>query len=335
MGRGFVAVAARGLAIAGSVLGFAQLAAAQGDATIPHVGILALEAQDGATPYWDAFRDGMRALVYSDGKTVVFDYRWANHKYAQLPELAAELVKLRVRIIVAEATPAVIAARSVTSELPIVAPLMADPVGSGFAQSLARPGGNITGLSTLSADLAPKLLELLSEIVPSLSRVGMMWDQNIQSFALTVRRAEAAAKSRGFALEVRGVRSPDDLEPAFAALEAAHVQALIMSFPAASLVAKGDPALLAAEVARRHLPAAYPTGESVAAGGLVSYGPSYPDLFRRIATYVDKILKGAKPSDLPVEEPRLFELRVNLKTAKALGVTIPPAILVRADQVIE
>src|SRR5208282_2675951 len=306
-----------------------SLAAAASDAEIPHVGILDPQSKGGIQDrqYWSAFREGMHALGYDDGKTVIFDDRWADYDYRGLPALASELIKLRVRIIVAASTPAIIAARSVTSQVPIVSPLMADPVGSGFAQSLARPGGNITGLSAMSAELSAKRLEQLKEIVPSLSRVGMLWDQNIQSFALSVRQTEAAARTFGLPLEVHGLQTPDDYNAAFNAMAASRVQGLIVAAGPDTKMTGGDPARLTTAIAELGLPATYSAGEFVASGGLVSYGPNYPGLFRRAAYYVDRILRGANPAELPVEEPTLFELRINLKTAKALGLTIPQTLL--------
>jgi putative ABC transport system substrate-binding protein len=314
-----------------------SFAAAASDTKIPHVGILDLQSKGGIgdRQYWSAFREGMHALGYDNGKTVIFDDRWADEDYRRLPTLASELIKLRVRIIVAGSTPVVIAARSVTSQVPIVSPLMADPVGSGFAQSLARPGGNITGLSTLSPELSAKRLEQLKEIVPSLSRVGMLWDQNIQSFALTVRQTEAAARTLGLLLEVHGLHTPDDYNAAFNAMAASRVQGLIVAAGLDTKMTGGDPARLTTAIAEFRLPATYSAGEFVASGGLVSYGPNYPGLFRRAAYYVDRILRGANPAELPVEEPTLFDLRINLKTAKALGLTVPSSLLTRADEVIE
>ena len=314
-----------------------SLAAAASDAEIPHVGILDPQSKGGIQDrqYWSAFREGMHALGYDDGKTVIFDDRWADYDYRRLPALASELIQLRVRIIVAASTPAIIAARSATSQVPIVSPLMADPVGSGFAQSLARPGGNITGLSAMSAELSAKRLEQLKEIVPSLSRVGMLWDQNIQSFALSVRQTEAAARTLGLPLEVQGLQSPDDYNAAFNAMAASRVQGLIVAAGPDTKMTGGDPARLTTAIAELRLPATYSAGEFVASGGLVSYGPNYPGLFRRAAYYVDRILRGANPAELPVEEPTLFELRINLKTAKVLGLTIPPSLLATAADVIE
>lgn len=277
----------------------------------------------------------MLKLGYRDGSNIVLDFRWGNNDHGRLPELATDLVKLRVNIIVAENSPAVIAARSVTSEVAIISPLMADPVGSGFAQSLAHPSGNVTGLSTLSAHLSAKRLELLSEIVPSLARAGMLWDQNIQSFGLTVRQIEVAAQSLGVSMQVRGVRSSDDLAEALTAIESDRAQALVVAIPAGSTVHGGHLDSLVAAVSAHHLPAAYTEVAFVNAGGLISYGPKYADLFRRAAHYVDRILKGARPGDLPVEQPILFELGINLRTAKALGVVIPQFVLMQADQVIE
>ena len=314
-----------------------SLVAAASDAEIPHVGILDPQSKGGIQDrqYWSAFREGMHALGYDDGKTVIFDDRWADYDYRRLPALASELVKLRVRVIVAASTPAIIAARSVTSQVPIVSPLMADPVGSGFAQSLARPGGNITGLSAMSAELSAKRLEQLKELVPSLSRVGMLWDQNIQSFALSVHQTEAAARTLGLSLEVHGLYSPDDYNAAFNAMAASRVEGLIIAAGPDTKMTGGDPARLTTAIASLRLPATYSAGEFVASGGLMSYGPNYPGLFRRAAYYVDKILRGANPAEFPVEEPTVFDLTINLKTAKALGLTVPQSLRAIAAEVIE
>jgi len=324
------------IAGAGAAAAWPAIARAQQPAGLPHIGILDPNSAGGYadTRFWSAFRDEMARRGHIDGKTIVFDYRWAGNQGGRLAGLATELLGLRARVIVATSTPAIIAARSVTSEVPIIGVLMADPVGSGFAQSLARPGGNITGLSTLSAELSAKRLELLSEIVPSLSRAGMVWDQNNPSFALTVRHTEAAARSLGMALEVHGVHRIEELRAALSELERANSQALVAALPAGSARFGGDAGLVAA-IAEHRLPAAYSDLDFVHNGGLVSYGPNYVNLFRRAALYADKILKGARPAELPIEEPNVFVLGVNLKTAKELGVAVPRSVLIRADEVVE
>jgi putative ABC transport system substrate-binding protein len=277
----------------------------------------------------------MRTLGYVEGANVEFDARWANGNPAALPGLTSELLRLPVRVIVALATPVALAAKSVTSEVPIVVPLMADPVGVGLVASLARPGGNVTGLSTISAELSAKRLELLREIVPNLSDAAIIWLESNPFFALTVRHTQIASQSLGVALRVVGVRAARDFEKAVAELTATQVQGVIVAVPAGASFANADLAQLTAILAQQRLPAIYAEKEYVHAGGLVSYGPDYPDLFRRAATLTDKILKGMRPADLPVEQPTKFELAINRKTALALGLKVPPPLLAIADEMIE
>lgn len=285
--------------------------------------------------YWSAFRDQMRALGQIDGANVVYEDRWANGNFARLPALTRELVDLGVRVILARSTPAGLAARTVTSKIPIVVPLMADPVGIGLVSSLARPGGNVTGLSTISAELSVKRLELLRDFVPQLSRVAILWDETNPAFGLTVQHTEAAARAVGLSLEVVAAKEASSLSNVFAALNRERVQGLIVAIPLGTPLFGGDFARLVALAAQIKLPAVYAEKEYVTAGGLASYGPVYVDLFRRAAVYTDKILKGAVPADLPVEEPTKFETVINLKTAKTLGIEVPPLALVRADEVVE
>jgi putative tryptophan/tyrosine transport system substrate-binding protein len=329
--REFIAI------ICGAIVGGPTTSRGQPAGRVPHVDILApgWAGSFADTEYWSAFRTEMEGLGYRDGATVALDYRWAQGDARRLPGLAEELINIPVQVIVAGSTPCIIAAKSVSSAVPIVSPLMADPLGSGFAESLARPGGNVTGLTTLSSYLSAKRLQLLKDTVPSLTRAGMVWDRNIQSFALTVEQSEAGARTLGLSLEVRGVKTEEDLEAALADMERARVQAVIFAVPAGAVIGKGDPARLVAAAALHRMPAIYAEAELVRAGGLLSYGPSYPDLFRRVAHYTDKILKGAQPSDLPVEQPTKFELVINLKTAEALGLTVPPLLLAEAEEVIE
>jgi putative ABC transport system substrate-binding protein len=323
--------------LGGTAAAWPFAARAQIATNIRHVGILDASTAGGYNDqhYWSAFREQMRMLGYIDGKNVVFDVRWANDDLARLPGLTAELVGLPVSVIVALSTPVAQAAKSVTTQVPIVVPLMADPVGVGLVASLARPGGNVTGLSTISAELSAKRLELLREIVPTLSRAAIVWADLNPAFALTVRQTEIAAQSLGVSLQVVGVRAAGGFEKAVRAVIAERVQGLIVAVGAGGSFLGADLAEITATLARQQLPAAYAEKEYVQAGGLVSYGPNYIDLFRRAATYTDKILKGARPADLPVEQPTKFELAVNLKTAKALGLEIPPTLLARADEVIE
>ena len=309
---------------------------AQITTNVQRVGILDVSTAGGYSDqhYWKAFRDHMRTLGYVEGTNVEFDARWANGNGAALPGLTTELLRLPVRVIVALSTPVAQAAKSVTSELPIVVPLMADPVGVGLVASLARLGGNVTGLSTISAELSAKRLELLREIVPNLSRAAIIWPESNPPFALTVRHTQIASQSLGVALRVVGVHAARDFEKAAAELAAGQVQGVIVAVPAGSF-ASTDLAQLTAILAHQRLPAIYSEKEYVHAGGLVSYGPDYPNLFRQAATYTDKILRGMQPADLPVEQPTKFESAINHKTALALGLNVPPPLLAIADEMIE
>jgi putative ABC transport system substrate-binding protein len=266
----------------------------------------------------------------------VIEYRDAEGRLDRLPTLAADLVALRVDVIVAPTIVAALAAKQATKTLPIVFAFVADPVESGLVTSLARPGGNVTGVSNLSSELVGKRLDLLKQAVPGVSRVAVLWqpgtaDERVQTNQL--KGAEVAARALGIRLQLVEARGPADLDRALSDMTKAGANALTVL---------GDSILLFTErvrvvelVARNQLPAVYNAREFVAAGGLMSYAVSYPDLFRRSAVYVDKILKGAKPRDLPVEQPTKFELVINLRTARALGLTIPPSLLARADQVVE
>ncbi len=248
------------------------------------------------------------------------------------PILAAELVRLKVDVIVAVATQPTHGAVNPTSTIPIVFTLVGDPVGQGVVSSLAHPGGNATGLSTLSLDITPKWLELLNETVPEVSRVALLWNPSSSFEALSVRETEVAARALGVQLQILGVRGPDEFDSAFEAMTRERAGALLV-VPDVQFVLHRT--RLADLAAKNHLPAMYGLATHVEAGGLISYGTNYADLFRRAAHYVDKILKGAKPSDIPIEQPTKFELVINLKTANQLGVTIPPSILYRADKVLK
>jgi putative ABC transport system substrate-binding protein len=319
------------LAGTGAVLLAAPLAAeAQQARKVPHVGVL--QAGAPPEPLVEAFREGLRDLGYVEGRDIVLDYRWAEGKLDRLPELAAELVGLRVDVITTLSTPAAIAARHATTTIPIVFTGVGDPVGTGVVSSLAHPGGNVTGLSILATELSGKRLEILREMVPKVSRVAMLWNDTNPSMVLRVREAEAAASTLGVTLLSLGVHDLIAFDAAFAA---------IVNGRAGALLTLVDPFTrqhrrrIVDFAAQRHLPAMYEAREFVEAGGLMCYGPSLLVIQRRSAAYVDKILKGAKPADLPVELPTRFELVINLKTAKALGLTIPPSVLARADEIIQ
>ena len=306
---------------------------AQQAARVPRIGFLSA-ATGVSSPALDAFRQGLRELGWVEGQSIVVDHRFAEPRSNRLPELAAELVQLKVDIIVAETTQGVAAAKNATTTIPIVMISgSADPVGLGFVASLARPGGNVTGLSySVGPEIVGKQLELLKEVIPKVRRMATLSNPTNPVQPLFIREVNGAARSLGVQLHHLEVRGPDELEGAFATMAKARVEALLVVADAAFHLHRTRLADLAA---RRRLPAAYGTRASVEAGGLMSYGPSVSDLFRRSASFVDKILKGAKPGDLPVEQPTTFEIVVNLKTARALGLTIPPSLLRRADGVIE
>jgi putative tryptophan/tyrosine transport system substrate-binding protein len=278
-------------------------------------------------PYFQAFKDELRVLGYMEDQNFVFITREAGGNLERLPALAQEIVAARPDIIVAATTPAIAAAQRATSSIPIVMSPATDPLTSGFVKSLARPDANITGVSNMTADLTAKSLELLRAVVPTATRIAVLMSAN-PVHPGQYREAEAGARVLGVALIPVTARTPDDLEKAFAAIAQEKCDALaVLSDPM-------RPAII--ELARRaNLPTIYQLTEFVRAGGLISYGPSFPQLFRRVAVYVDKILKGATPAELPVEQPTNFELAINLKTATALGVDIPATLLARADEVIE
>ena len=283
----------------------------------------------------EPFRQELRERGYVEGQHIVIEPRGADGKIERLNGLATELVRLQVDVIVAGATPAARAAQRATTTIPIVAQAMGDPVGDGLVASLARPGGNITGTTFLGPALVPKRLELLKETLPTISRVVALWHPGVFGERATtgmLAETEAASRRLGLKLQLVGVRSPDEIDHAFASMRRDHADALFV-FPSTMLFTERKRIV---DLAARHrLPAMFNAREFVVLGGLISYGASIPDLARRAAVSVTKILKGARPADLPVEQPDTFELVVNLKTAKALGIAIPQSVLLRADQVIE
>jgi putative tryptophan/tyrosine transport system substrate-binding protein len=293
---------------------------------VPRVGFLAGSRQ----PYQEAFRQGLNELGYVEGKNLIIEDRYAEGKLDRLPNLAADLAANRVDIIVALAPAAVRAAKNATSTIPIVMSHGGDPVAQGFVTSLARPGGNVTGLSNFSAELGGKRLELLKEISPKVARVAVIWNPDAPGPVLTFKELEIAAKALKVQLQSLQVRGPDDFEEAFwAARERSGSLVVIQDVVTVTHLKR-----IVELAAKNRLPAVYMEKEFAEAGGLMSYGPSQPDMFRRAAVYVDKILKGAKPADLPVEQPTKFELVINLKAAKQIGLSIPPNVLARADRVI-
>ena len=319
--------------IAGGLLVAPLVAEAQQAAKVPRIGYLSINLPGG--PHMtEGFRQGLRELGYVEGRNVVIEFRDAEGKLERLPALAAELVALKVDVIVVGGTVAALAAKRSTKTLPIVFVSAVDPVTDGLVASLARPGGNVTGLATLAPELVGKRLEQLKRIVPGVSEVAVLW----QPGALGERtekdlrkEAEVAARVLGVRLHFVEARGPDDFDRAFSDMTRARAGALIVL---GSSMLINERRHIVDLTAKNRLPAVYGLREYVDAGGLMSYGPNNVDLFRRAATYVDKILKGAKPGDLSVEQPTKFELVINLKTANALGLTIPQSVLSRADEVI-
>jgi putative tryptophan/tyrosine transport system substrate-binding protein len=280
----------------------------------------------------EAFRQGLRDLGYVEGKSLVIEWRYAEGKPDRLPALAAELVRLKVDLIVTAGPAATRPAKEATVTIPIVMGFDNDPVGNGFVATLARPGGNITGVSTLAPEISGKQLELLKEIVLRLSRVAVFGNSNEPGNAQALREVEVAAGAFGVQLQHLDVRDPKDIETAFRAVNKGRADAILMLN---SPVLNPHRTQVVNLAVKSRIPVIYGQSEFVEAGGLMTYGVSFPDLFRRAATYVDKILKGAKPADLPVEQPIKFEFIVNLKAAKQIGLTIPPNVLVRADKVLK
>jgi putative ABC transport system substrate-binding protein len=319
--------------LTGGLLAAPLVAGAQQLGKVYRIGLLDYSAPDPARQeWWKAFRQQMRQLGYVEGQNVRFEPRWAQSDYDQLQKLAAELVGLKMDLIVTGGTNAGIAAKRATSTIPIVMASGGDPVASGVAASLSQPGGNLTGMTSINRELAGKRLELLRNVAPRASRIAILWDERNEGNRLGVNDTEAVAKTLGLTIHSVPMRSFEALEAAFATVARGRADALII-FTISSLFPYRR---RVAELAVKHrLPTVVGVREYVEAGCLASYGTDYPDLFRRAATFVDKILKGAKPADLPVEQPTKFELVINLKTAKALSLTIPPSLLQRADQVIE
>jgi putative tryptophan/tyrosine transport system substrate-binding protein len=308
-------------------------AEAQQPKKIPKIAYLAPSTPAAAADLVEAFRQGLRELGYVEGKTFVLELRHGEARADRLPEIARELVGLKVDVIVTATDVAIAAVKRETQTIPIVMANSTDPVGTGFVASLARPGGNITGLSSISPELSGKRLELLREVVPGLSRVAFIWNPDVRGAVLDYKETEGAATPLHLQLQSVEVVRAEDFDRAFSAITKDRAQALIM--PAANPLAFANRGQIASFAQKNRLPSMYAQEEYVDAGGLMSYGPSTPDLHRRAATYVDKILKGTKPADLPVEQPIKFEFIINLKAAKQIGLTIPPNVLARADKVIK
>jgi putative ABC transport system substrate-binding protein len=310
-----------------------SLAEAQQSKKVPRIGVLLAPSRSAVAESLDAFEQGLRELGYVEGRNIVTEYRSAEGKFDRLSDLAAGLIRLKVDVIVAAGgLPAIQAAKNATSTIPIVFTAVNDPVASGFIASLARPGGNITGLSLGGLELYGKRLELLKETVPRVSRVAFFWYPTNLAEPLALKEMHASAQALGLEIQSVEVRSPKDFEGAFEAAAKGGARALTVHTNPAFTANRNR---ILDFAAKNRLPGIYPWREYVEDGGLMSYGPNLPDLYRRAATYVDKILKGAKPADLPVEQPTKFELVINLRAAKQIGLTIPPNVLARADRVIK
>jgi ABC-type uncharacterized transport system substrate-binding protein len=319
-------------ALTGGLLTAPLAAEAQQAGKVYRIGVLETTSPTLNAANLDAFRRGLRELGYVEGHNFTIEYRTADGRPERFPGLAAELVRLKVDVIVTRGTPAVMAAKNATGTIPVVMAASAEPVLSGVVSSLAGPSGNVTGLSAMVVQVSGKRLELIREVVPGVSRVAALFNMSNPNDALQWKEMESAAPSLRLQLQLLDVRKPGDFAGAFDAAVKQRAGALVVGIDALTWANQRPIVDLAA---KHRLPAIYAGREFVDAGGLIAYGVSYPHLYYRAASFVDKILKGAKPADLPVEQPTKFELAINLKTAKALGLTIPPSLLQRADQVIE
>jgi len=323
------------IAALGGVAVWPLSARAQQAGIVPRVGILWIAPQPVVMPFHESFRQGLRELGYVEGQTIFVEGRFAGGKVELLPGLAEELVRLKAAVIVAPATPTVQALKQATTTIPIVMANVSDPVGFGFVTSLRRPGGNITGLSNLMIEQVGKNAELCKEAIPGLSRLAVLVNPAAPDGAVVLKEAQEAARTLGFHVDSVEARQPDDLERAVAQASGQRSDALLVSTIEGFFFANRNRIIDA--TIKHQLPAVFaaPPFELVKSGALLAYGANTPDMLRRAAGYVDKLLKGAKPADLPVEQPTKFELGVNLKTAKTIGISIPQSILVRADEVVE
>ena len=319
------------LAALGGAAAAWPLAAGAQQAKLPTIGVLGTTSHSAWQPWITAFVERLRELGWIEGRTVAIDYRWAEGRPERFAEIAAEFVRLKVDVIFAVGTEAALAAKKATAVIPIVFPVAGDPVGTGIVASLARPSGNVTGLSNLAADLAAKRLEILRDVLPRLARLAILANVGSPAAVLEMHEFRDAASTLGLEVVPLEIRRTDDIAPALESLNGRADTLYVVGDPLANFnrIRINTFALVA------RLPTMYVQREYVEAGGLMSYGPNYPDLNRRAADYVDKILRGAKPAELPVEQPTKFDLVVNLVTARALGITVPPTLLARADEVIE
>jgi putative tryptophan/tyrosine transport system substrate-binding protein len=320
------------VSIGASAFPIPRVSAQQHSRKFPRIGWLVPTAQAEWDPLLEEYRGGMRDLGYIEGRTVETEYVYADGHFDRLPDLAAKLVEDKVDLIVTASTPAALAAKRATDKIPIVFAASSDPISTGVVTGLAHPGANVTGLSLMAPEVSAKRLELLHTLVPRLSRIAVLWDSSNPGMALRARETRAAAERTNIAFFDAGAHNLEELEAMFAELSKQRPLAVVVT---AEPFTQEHRNRILDFMARNGIPAMYEEGRFVEGGGLMSYGPNVRDLFRRSAIYVDKILKGAKPADLPVEQPTKFELVINLKTAKALGLTIPDPILVRAEKVIE
>jgi len=306
---------------------------AQQPAKIARIGFLSAASAQGTETQLQAFRDGLRELGYVEGKNFQLEVRWGEGKLERLPALAAGLVQLQVDIIVAASSPSVVAARQATRTIPIVMPLSSDPVGDGLVASLAHPGGNITGLSVMSAELGEKRIQLLKEMFPRVAHaMDVLWNPDYVGMRARFEQARTAAPAVGLSVRSVEVRDTRELDAAFEAIVRERPEALLLLVDPFT---RSQRLRIVEFAAAQRLPAIYESSDFVDAGGLISYGPNISNQFRRAAAYVDKILRGAKPADLPIEQPTTFELVINMRAAKALGIKFPDSIFLRADRVIE
>jgi putative ABC transport system substrate-binding protein len=320
------------ITLLGGAAAWPLAARAQQAGKIPRVGFMGNSTAALEANLVGPFRDGLRELGYQEGRNIVIEYRWAEGNYERFPALVAELLAVPVDVIVTAGTPATLAVKKATSTMPLVMIAVGDPVGTGVVPSLARPGGNITGLSSIAPDLEGKRLELLREVIPNLSHVVLFLNPLNPFHTVSMRQALTAAQALGIKLQPLEVRTSGELDGAFAAIVREKPDALLIL---ADRVFLHDRKRMMDFATEHRLPSVNAYRELVEAGGLMSYGPSYEDMHRRAADYVDKILKGAKPGDLPVEQPTKFTLILNLKAARTLGIDVPPMLLARADEVIE
>ena len=318
------------LAVAGSLLARPFASHAQTPAKVWRIGMLETTSTTLNAANLEAFRQGLRELGYAEGRNLIIEYRSTDGRIERFVDLAVELVGMKVDLIVARQTAAAIAAKNATVTIPVVMTAMGEPLL--VVASLAHPGGNVTGLSSVTVDIESKRLGLLRELLPGSTRIAALYNMSSPTNPGQWQQIETAARSMGIQAQLLDVRKPEDLGPAFDATIRQRIDGLIVGQDG---LLQANRKLIVDLAAKHRLPAIYRAMEFIEAGGLMAYGPNYPDLYRRAATYVDKILKGAKPGDLPVEQPTKFELIINLKAAKALGLTIPPPLLLRADEVIQ